>query len=58
MLKADTTWAVPNKKRADEEAAQLKDGWQRTLPTNPATAATTSTDQAWNIRRIWPGIHE
>jgi hypothetical protein len=35
MIKADTTWAVPNKKKADEEAAQLKDGWQRTLPATP-----------------------
>jgi len=35
LIKGQTTWAVANKRKADEEFAQIKDGWARTLPTNP-----------------------
>jgi hypothetical protein len=35
VIKAQTTWAVPNKKKAAEEAARIKDGWLRTIPQNP-----------------------
>src|SRR5205814_5956041 len=35
LIKGQTTWAVPNKKKADEESAQIKNGWQRTIPNNP-----------------------
>ena len=35
LIKAQTTWAVPDRKKADEEARQIKDGWQRTIPPNP-----------------------
>jgi len=36
MISGQTTWAVSNKRKADEESASIKDGWARTLPTNPA----------------------
>jgi hypothetical protein len=35
LIKAQTTWAAPNAKKADEEVRQIKDGWQRTIPQNP-----------------------
>ncbi|HEV8290717.1 MAG TPA: hypothetical protein VGP94_02285 [Tepidisphaeraceae bacterium] len=35
VIKAQTTWAVPNKKKVAEETARIKDGWLRTIPTNP-----------------------
>ena len=38
LIKAQTTWSVPNKKKADEEIKQVKDGWQRNIPQNPAYA--------------------
>ena len=34
-IKGQTTWAVPNQRKADEEAMKIKDGWQRTIPQNP-----------------------
>jgi len=38
LIRAQTTWAVPNQKKADEEIRQIKDGWARTIPQNPAYA--------------------
>ena len=36
LIKAQTTWSVPNKRKADEELRAVKDGWQRTIPQSTA----------------------
>ncbi len=33
--RSHSTWSLSNRKKADDQAMQLKDGWQRTFPTNP-----------------------
>ena len=32
IITAKTTWAEPTKRKADEQAARIKDGWERTIP--------------------------
>jgi hypothetical protein len=38
LIKAQTTWSVPSKKKVDEEIKQIKNGWQRTIPQDAAYA--------------------
>src|SRR5258706_12235980 len=35
LINGQTTWAAANKRKADEESAKIKNGWLRTIPTNP-----------------------
>jgi hypothetical protein len=35
MIRANTTWAERNKKAADDQVMQIKNGWARTIPPNP-----------------------
>jgi hypothetical protein len=36
VIKGETTWAEPNKKKADGQAKLIVNGWARTIPQNPA----------------------
>src|SRR5436190_5055452 len=36
LITAHTTWAEPNRRLADDQIRQIKNGWARTVPQNPA----------------------
>lgn len=36
LIGAHTTWAEANKKLADDQVKQIKNGWAKTVPANPA----------------------